>query len=204
MSSDPRSDAPSPEPDLIRDRGAALLDALEKRLPGAREHADATASWALAIAVELGLGRQRCLSVRETARLHEIGKLYIRLELLGRAADELTPAETARIERHPEAGAGLAAGAGLPGAPCAWIRHQHERFDGEGLPDGLGGEAIPLESRIIGVACAFDYALGSARAATAAGEPPREQALSELRAATGAEVDPATVAALERALRRAS
>jgi HD-GYP domain-containing protein (c-di-GMP phosphodiesterase class II) len=197
MSSDLPSEDPLPEPsspagteldpDLIEELGARLLEGLDARLPGAREHADATASWALAIAVELGLQRRRCLSIREVARLHEIGMLYVRHDLLVRPLAELTAEEAAEVERHATAGADLAAGAGLPEACCTWLRHQRERFGGGGLPDGLAGEEIPLESRIIRTACTFDT-------------PPTATDLASL---AGTELDPAAVDALEIAIGRA-
>jgi HD-GYP domain-containing protein (c-di-GMP phosphodiesterase class II) len=181
MSSDPRSDAPSPGPEqsdaeLIRERGADLLAALEARLPGATEHADATGRWALAIAAELRLPRATALAVRETARLHGIGQLYL---------------ETARANCDADAqalaAARLAAGAGLPDGASVWLQHWRERFDGEG-PRGLYGGAIPLESRIIRAACAYARELEA--------EPDTARALERLGDRAGTELDPATIGAI--------
>lgn len=77
MSSDPPSAGPSPATEAERD--GVLLGALEERLPGAREHAGATASYALGTGVQLGLDREECILVREAGRLHEVGKLYMRV-----------------------------------------------------------------------------------------------------------------------------
>lgn len=211
MSSDPRSDAPSPGPEapatvepeseLVRRRGADLLEALETRLPGARRHADSSASWALAIAVELGLDRERALSVREAARLHAIGMLYLPAELLGRPEWELSAEELGRYDEQAEAAGRLAAGAEIPAAPAAWLAHWRERFDGRGKL-GLVGGAIPLESRIIRVACAFDAVLTGARHSDA--EDPTSIALEWLGGVEGAELDPAATGALVEALSRSA
>jgi HD-GYP domain-containing protein (c-di-GMP phosphodiesterase class II) len=83
---------------------------------------------------------------------------------------------------------------------AAWVRHHHERFDGGGYPDGLAGEAVPLESRIILVADAFE-AMTSDRPYRRA--PGQEFALGELRRHAGAQFDPAVVDALCRVLDRA-
>lgn len=207
------NDAPSPEPAegvnadvaaLTRERGAPLLEGLEERIPGSREHADGTASWALAIAVELGLEPERCLAVREAARLHEIGNLYTDAELLAKLPDQLSDDDARRVEAHAEAGGRLAEGAGVPSAPCIWIRHSRERFDGSGVPDGLYGGAIPIESRIIRAACAFETSLHRIEHAPERPKRPSSTALAELQAAAGTELDPATVEALVRILARAS
>jgi len=210
MSSDPRSDAPSPGPEpsaegagpdpeassdaeLIRARGADLLAALESRLPGSQAHAEATASWALAISAELGLARETALAVRETARLHAIGLLYVDAQLAGRRESELAEDERAALDAQAEAAARLAAGAGLPSAACVWLEHWRERFEGGG-PKRLYGGAIPLESRIIRAACAY--------AAEVAADPDPHTALERLGEQADSELDPATIGAIAFALDR--
>ena len=210
MSSDPRSDAPSRAPeaaagggsdaDLVRERGSDLLEALEARLPGSRAHGDRAASWALAMAVEMALDRERALALRETGRLHAIGMLYLPNELLGRAEWELGAEDLRRYDEQADFAARLAAGAGIPPAPTAWLAHWRERYDGRGRLGLLGG-AIPAESRVIRTACAYDACLESARAA---GDPdPGGRARSWLAGLAGAELDPAAIAALEAVLNRA-
>jgi energy-coupling factor transport system substrate-specific component len=211
MSSDPHSDAPSPAADslpadaapeppsdaeLIRERGADLLDALEARLPGSIEHAEATASWALAIAAELGVSRDTALAVRETARLHGIGLIYAEAELAARDEAELTDDERRRLDDQAGAAARLAAGADLPGTACVWLEHSREHFEGGG-PKRLYGGAIPLESRIIRAACAYAGEIGG-------GEPDYEAALERLGARAGTELDPATIGAIAFVLDRSA
>jgi putative two-component system response regulator len=213
MSSPPHSDAPSREPDppgggaapqddasTTRIRGEPLLDALAGHQPGSREHADATAAYAFAVAVEIGLGRADCELIREAARLHDVGKLYVPTSLLGRPVNELSPEERKQVVSQEAAGRSLALGAGVPEEPCSWILHSRERFDGGG-PDRLAGEGIPLASRIIRVACAYEALVGSQPGSP---DEARHGALAEVRAAGGTELDPALVEVLARVVQRAA
>jgi HD-GYP domain-containing protein (c-di-GMP phosphodiesterase class II) len=177
--------AEAPETSAVRACGAALLDALRERLPGVRDHADATADYAFAIAAELGLNRRRCELVAEAARLHDVGKLYLPPELL-REDPPLSAEERLQLDGHPRAGHDLLLGAGVPADVAGWILYQAERLDGAG-PQKLSGEAIPLESRIIAVACAYEAAT---RTMTG------DLALAELTGAGGTALDPRAVAAL--------
>lgn len=209
MSSDPRSDAPSHEPDSpdpppdaasIRKRGSDLLDGLETKLPGSRAHAGGTAGWALAIAVEHGLAWDHGLAVRETARLHEVGKLYIEAELLERHEDEMSNEERRRLDRQADVAGRLAAGSGLPSVTEIWLSYWRERFDGRG-PNGLFGEAIPIESRIIRTACVFEAAL---RRQDRPEGGDSAAALNEITELANNVLDPALVEALSRIIGRAA
>jgi HD-GYP domain-containing protein (c-di-GMP phosphodiesterase class II) len=212
MSWDPRSAGPSPDAEpagdpfpadlaeLVRRAGATLLDALENHRPGARDHADATASYGFAAAVELGFEREHAEAVRETARLHEVGMIYVPAAILATAPQELHAEGRALVEAHPAYGAELARGAGVPARACEWIRAIGERFDGRG-PAGLAGERVPLQARIIRVACACDTALTSPHPATPPGGH-RVAAFSLLRASAGHELDPRVVTALTGMLER--
>src|SRR5262245_24616390 len=101
MSSEPPGDAPSVEADapelsgatLVAARGASLLDALERHLPGARDHAEGTSAYSFAAAAQLGIGRERAEMLRETAKLHEIGKVYLPPALLAKRREELDARE---------------------------------------------------------------------------------------------------------------
>jgi HD-GYP domain-containing protein (c-di-GMP phosphodiesterase class II) len=205
MSSDRPSGAPSSDPEvaesqpslatLVRARGSTLLDALELHLPGSRNHADGTASYALAAAAELGLPRERAEAVRETARIHEVGMVYVPVRVLGSETQELETHERALVDAHPAYGAELARGAGIPEDACRWIAATRERFDGSGA-GGLAGETIPIESRIIRVACACHRALGRAGSHVAA--------VQALGAIAGSELDPRATDALAALLERAA
>jgi HD-GYP domain-containing protein (c-di-GMP phosphodiesterase class II) len=198
MSWDLPSDAPSSRPEdapasAVAERGAPLLEALEGHLPGARRHADATAAYAFAAAVELAFERPSAETIREAARLHDVGLVYVPASILGRAADELDEGERALLDSHLEAAYRLCHGAGIDESVCGWILRTRERYDGAG-PDGLRGSEIPLEARIIRTACAGDLLLDRSGA---------EATVQALRAAEGSELDPvvtdAVIAVLERA-----
>jgi HD-GYP domain-containing protein (c-di-GMP phosphodiesterase class II) len=203
MSSDPPSDAPSSRPDpatgagalaaLVAQRGAPLLEALDGHLPGARRHADATAAYAFAAAVELDFERASAETIREAARLHDVGLVYVPAAILARPADGLDDAERALLDAHLEAAYRLCRGAGIDEGICGWILRTRERYDGGG-PDGLRGTEIPIESRVIRTACAGDLLLERVGA---------EATLEALRAAESTELDPvvsdAVIAVLGRA-----
>jgi HD-GYP domain-containing protein (c-di-GMP phosphodiesterase class II) len=212
MSWDPQSGAPSSGADpaaggaqadpaeLARARGATLIDALEGHRPGSRDHAEATASYAFAAAVELGFEREHAEAVRETARLHEVGMIYVPGAVLAASPEQRSAEGRTQIAAHPGYGAELALGAGVPRQVCDWIGATAERFDGRG-PGGLAGERIPLEARIVRVACACDSALTTPQAAVdPAGH--RAAAFEVLRAAAGRELDPRVVEALAGMLDR--
>jgi HD-GYP domain-containing protein (c-di-GMP phosphodiesterase class II) len=110
----------------------------------------------------------------------------------------LTEAEYEVMKRHSLLGFDIVQAADMP-LEAAWVRHHHERFDGGGYPDGLAGEEIPLESRIVLAADAFE-AMTSDRPYRKA--PGAEFALAELRRHAGSQFDPAVVAALCRVLDR--
>lgn len=196
MSSDPPSAGPSPATEAERD--GVLLGALEERLPGAREHAGATASHALGTGVQLGLDREECILVREAGRLHEVGKLYVRRELLATPATSLSPVEREEVAAHAAAGYKLALGAGVPRRACEWILQCEERFDGGDDPSHPAGGEIPLGSRIVAAACEYD------RLARGHGEGGQRQALIGLIELAGGRLDPMVVDALARVVERAA
>jgi HD-GYP domain-containing protein (c-di-GMP phosphodiesterase class II) len=135
--------------------------------------------------------------LRLAAMLHDIGKVAIPEAILRKPA-RLTADEMAIVRTHAEAGAEITARIeGLEGI-AAWIRHSHEHVDGSGYPAGLRGEDIPLESRMLLVADAFD-AMTSDRAYRPA--MPAADALAELRRCAGRQFDARCVELLAQDLR---
>jgi HD-GYP domain-containing protein (c-di-GMP phosphodiesterase class II) len=196
--------SPSREPGLslasvTKARGAELLDAIERHIPGARDHADGTAAYAFATAVELGLERDHAEATREAARLHEVGNIYAPPAVLTKPPEDRSPEEQALMDSHPAHGAELARGAGIPDRVCDWIRATRERFDGRG-PAGLAGERIPLEARVIRVACACDRSLADQHGSPSSGL--RAGVIGRLRGLAGSELDPRVVEALAAVLGR--
>ncbi len=151
--SDDREPA-SPASRAAENRGAPLVEALERHAPGAREHADATASYAFATAVEIGFDRARCEVAREAAMLHEVGT---GLRPGGGRWRKPAQADARRGRdrgvRGPLRGraTGSRAAPASPSTSCGWLLRARERYDGSG-PEGCR-RAIPIESRLIRAAC---------------------------------------------------
>jgi HD-GYP domain-containing protein (c-di-GMP phosphodiesterase class II) len=145
----------------------------------------------------LGLPPEHADSVGRAAVLHDIGKVEISLEILDKPGP-LTEAEFAEIKRHSELGAGILVGAGQH-RWGRWVRYHHERIGGGGYPLGIAGSRIPIESRVIAVADAFDAMVAGgegARPYRAPMEP--KSAIAELNRCSGEQFDPAVVDAFCR------
>jgi HD-GYP domain-containing protein (c-di-GMP phosphodiesterase class II) len=183
---------------LLRARGAPLLEALERHLPGSREHAVATSSYAFAAAVGLGFDRAQCELAREVAMLHDIGLIYVPAAIASKPAAERDAQDAATWDTQYEAAYQLARGAGIPEYVCSWLLRVRERYDGSG-PERMGGDRIPLESRLMRAACVCQTAL-----AGASGDEPRlRTAIKALANRAGGELDPKVVASLITILDRA-
>jgi two-component system, cell cycle response regulator len=147
-------------------------------------------------AVALGLDEVASQRVRQAAELHDVGKVAIPDAILDKPGP-LSAAEWAYMKRHTTIGERIVAAAPdlLPVAGI--VRASHEAFDGTGYPDGLRGEEIPLEARIVGVCAAYAAMTADRphRGALSAG-----QALDELRRGCGTQFDPRVVAGFLGAL----
>jgi HD-GYP domain-containing protein (c-di-GMP phosphodiesterase class II) len=147
------------------------------------------------IARAMGLDDETVEQVRLAGLLHDLGKIAIPDRILQKPG-RLDPEELRVMREHPELGYRLLEGLGVSPVD-RWIRHHHEWWDGSGYPLGLAGEDIPLGSRIILVADAFD-AMTSDRVYRAAGSP--ADAIAELRRRCWTQFDARVVAALEKHL----
>ena len=125
--------------------------------------------------------------------LHDVGKVSVPDRILQKPGP-LSVEEYEQIKDHPVAGAEIVERIEGLSPIVEWIRRSHEHYDGSGYPDGLSGDEIPLASRILLVADAFD-AMTSHR--PYGGALPAEIALEELRSNATRQFDPACVAALE-------
>jgi diguanylate cyclase (GGDEF)-like protein/putative nucleotidyltransferase with HDIG domain len=175
---------------------SALARAVDERMALRHEHSMSVARYAALIGERLGFAEHELDALRLAAVLHDVGKIAVPEEVL-RKPEPLTEAERRLVERHPAAGAEIVTRIeGLePLAP--WVRHSHEHVDGSGYPDGLAGEEIPLESRILLVADAFD-AMTTERPYSAA--RPVDEALAELERCAGRQFDAVCVELLSAAL----
>ena len=167
----------------------ALANAVEARDAYTGKHAQRVAAYGLRIAHAAGIEVDP--QVEFGFLLHDIGKLSVPDALLFKPGP-LTEEERALVRRHPEAGAEILHHIEFLDEAKTVVRHHHERWDGDGYPDGLAGEAIPLQARIFAVADTLD-ALTSAR--------PYRPAISFADARqliageAGAQFDPAVVTA---------
>ena len=173
-----------------------LVTALGTKEPAAVDRSRRTAVLAEWIAEELGLTPGQIGTVRYAATLHEIGHLGVATRLLRRAPSSLSPSERRVLDGHCVVGARMIEGIDFLEAVGSGIRHQCERFDGTGRPDGLAGHDIPVTARIVAVATAVDDAIrdSAQRAAVSVAE-----AGSALHSDPG-RFDPAVVEAAVAAL----
>jgi diguanylate cyclase (GGDEF)-like protein/putative nucleotidyltransferase with HDIG domain len=185
---------------LLRERSTAAMESLSATVD-ARDsytagHSRRVQELALAIGRELGLSRAEIDLLGHAALFHDIGKIAIPDRILLKPAS-LTEEEWLLMQRHSDEGARIIDRLGFLDDAVPAIRHHHERWDGTGYPDRLQGEEIPLGARIIHVADAFDSMLITRiyRAAR-----PAEEALAEVRGASGTQFCPRCVGALERVL----
>jgi len=169
---------------------AAALDARDGYTHG---HSRRVTALAVALARELALDDEQVERLRLAGMLHDIGKIGIRESVLNKS-DALTDEEYAHIKTHPVIAQSILEPILRERDTVRLIRSHHERYDGNGYPDGLTGEAIPLGARILAVADAFD-AMTSKRPYRDPMGP--QEALAVLRHGRGRQWDPAVVEALE-------
>jgi len=169
---------------------AALGTLAEIKDPYVRGHQERTSDWAATLAQEMGLSQDRVRGTRLAGLVHDLGKAGVSKRIL-RKPGKLTEEEFAEIKEHPPLGSMMIISeveALQQLVPI--VRHHHERFDGKGYPDGLAGEDIPLEARILAVVDAFDAMTHERSYRKALG---REHALAEIERGAGTQFDPAVV-----------
>lgn len=162
---------------------ARTIDAKDKYTEG---HTERVSQYATFLAERLGLKDKTIEKIRIGALIHDIGKIGISLEILNKT-EELTEAENAQIRLHPELGYQICSPLKAMEDIGDIIRYHHEKLDGSGYPDGLKGEEISLEIRIVTIADIFD-ALTTDRPYRRALDP--DQAIKILKAeAHGGKLD---------------
>jgi diguanylate cyclase (GGDEF)-like protein len=170
----------------------ALTAALEARDGYTGRHGEETTSLTSRVAEALGLPGDERREIDTVALLHDVGKIGTPNEILHKEGP-LTDEEWVVMREHPVVGERILRQ--VPGfeAIATAVRHEHERWDGGGYPDGIGGEEIPLASRIVLVCDAY-HAMTSDRPYRRA--MPIADALAELERHAGTQFDPAVVRAL--------
>jgi len=129
----------------------AISLTIEKRDPYTAGHQTRVSQLSVAIAKEMELDEQLIEGLRLGAMVHDIGKIYIPAEILNRPG-KLSDIEFMLIRTHSQVGHDIMANVQFPWPVAEMILQHHERMDGSGYPQGLKGEGILLEARIISVA----------------------------------------------------
>ena len=169
----------------------ALASTVEARDPYVYGHSRKVNTYAVALAEAIGLLPDDVSKVSTAALLHDIGKIGIPDKVLNKKG-KLNEEDWEAIKAHPRLGANIVSN--IPSlVPCvSSILHHHERWDGDGYPEGLKGEEIPLEARILAIADSFE-AMTSARPYRSALS--LEEVMKELRQGAGVQFDPNLVKA---------
>jgi diguanylate cyclase len=166
-----------------------LVDAIEAKDAATLGHVSRVGAHALTIGRALGLPAHDLRALVLAAQMHDVGKIGVPDAILLKPG-ALTDAEYDEVKRHSPRGFDIArrVEALRPLAPV--IRAHHERINGQGYPDGLRGDEIPLLARIIAVADTYDAMTSSRPYRTALAH---EAAVAELRRVSGTELDPRCV-----------
>jgi putative two-component system response regulator len=169
-----------------------LARALEAKDAYTRGHSIRVSRYAVATARRMGFQGALLDGIRLGGELHDIGKIGTRESVLHKPGS-LTAEEFRQISEHPILGERMLSPLARESPDVLRIvRSHHERLDGRGFPDGLRGERIPVEARIVAVADAFDAM--TTRRPYRDSRPP-EQAMAELRRVAGTQLDPEAVEA---------
>lgn len=163
----------------------ALAVAVDARDPATQFHSKNVALLTMELAYELGMPREHVRRLEIAALLHDVGKIGVSDRVL-RKRSPLTPAELMHVREHALLGERIVRSSGFDDV-ALWVRHHHERYDGKGYPDGLAGEHIPFEARVLAVCDAYD-AMTSERPYRSAMSP--AAALYEIDCCIGSQFDP--------------
>ena len=164
----------------------ALTSAVEARHAETQEHTQRIKNIALALADAMKLPPELRRKVQLGAILHDVGKIGVPDAILLKPGP-LDPDEFETMKAHPDIGTRLIAGIDFLQPALSVVRHHHERWDGNGYPDGLREEDIPVEARIVALCDAFD-AMTSDRPYRAAVS--LDEACNEIRSCAGSQFDP--------------
>ncbi len=163
----------------------ALAVAVDARDPATQYHSKNVALLVTELAHQLGLPHEHIRRLEIAALLHDVGKIGVSDRVL-RKRSPLTAAEVMHVREHALLGERIMRSSGFDDV-ASWVRHHHERYDGSGYPDGLAGQRIPYEARLLAVCDAYD-AMTSERPYRAAMSP--IAALQEIDCCIGSQFDP--------------
>ncbi len=175
---------------------AALVQAIEAKDRYTRGHSVRVTELAVSVGREMGMAAAELKLLETSALLHDVGKIGVPEQILLKPS-RLTDEEFEQVKQHPAIGAAILQPIESLTDAIDIIYHHHERFDGAGYLDGIGGEDIPMQSRVLAVCDTFE--------AMTADRPYRkamsyDEAVAELRRVAGTQLDPMAVEALIRVI----
>jgi putative two-component system response regulator len=176
----------------------ALVNALEAKDPFLRGHSARIADLSAMVALEMALPDETVDDIRLAGRLHDIGKIGIREDILNKEGP-LTAEEYEQVKQHVTVGSQILAPLAHLEAIIGYVRSHHERWDGHGYPDRLAGESIPLGARVLCASEIFD-ALTTSRPYQERMSP--ELAVERMRDLVRTVLDPEVHRALETVVQR--
>lgn len=183
-----------------KEAALAMADAVDKKSAWTAGHSKRVAGFAVMIAKAMGWSDGQLEQLHLTALLHDIGKIGTSGAILNKLG-KLTEEEYAAIKRHPADGAHILSNMQQLHPMVPGVRHHHEWFNGNGYPDGLQGEEIPLAARILAVADAFDSMTESRPYRPAL---TTETAIQRLLEGAGTQFDPEIVDIFVRCLQQSN
>ena len=167
-----------------------IMNTLFEKSIEIKEHSIRVSELAVSIAKKMGLSKTNINDIKTMGMIHDIGKIVIDLHILDKP-DKLTNEERKIIQQHPLSGSRMLNSSHEYARLSLGVLHHHERIDGKGYPNGISGDQIPIESKIIAVADSFD--------AMTAERPYRfaplslEEAIAELQKYSGTQFDKTVV-----------
>jgi HD-GYP domain-containing protein (c-di-GMP phosphodiesterase class II) len=178
-----------------------LVDATTPKDGFTADHAAEVARLSRLAGIELGMNEEGLEWLAHGALLHDLGKLGVADEILGKPG-ALTEEEWEAVKRHSEIGARMLEPLEILSRAVPVVRHHHERPDGTGYPDGLEGDEIPLAARIVAAVDAYDVMLRRKHYRPQRYRPKSSpaEALEELRREAGRQFDARVVEAMGRVL----
>jgi diguanylate cyclase (GGDEF)-like protein/putative nucleotidyltransferase with HDIG domain len=166
-----------------------IMNTLFEKSNREAKHSNRVSQISQAIASKMDFNKDAINQIRIAGLIHDIGKIGVDEKILNKP-ERLTIDERREIERHPEIGWRILSSTNEFSELAQFVLHHHEKWDGSGYPNGIIGEAIPIEARIIGVADAYD-AMTSKRSYQKG--MIKEDAINELKRCSGTQFDPGIV-----------
>jgi PAS domain S-box-containing protein/putative nucleotidyltransferase with HDIG domain len=176
----------------------AFANAIDAKSNWTKGHSERVSHYAIALAREIGMKEKNVNLLRVAALLHDVGKIGTYDYLLDKPA-KLTKDEFEIVKKHPMKSAEILEPISQLRSVIDIVKYHHERYDGNGYPEGLKGEDVPLMARILCIADSFDSMTADRPYRPA---PGLEYAREELSRCAGSHFDPELVQAFQRVLER--